>query len=48
MRSPLPARAMRQPAAGFALALAARFAASRKAPLIWIGEDFAGLEQGAL
>jgi protein ImuA len=35
-------------AAGFALALAARFAASRKAPLIWIGEDFAGLEQGAL
>ncbi len=35
-------------AAGFALALAARFAASRKAPLIWVGEDFAGLEQGAL
>src|ERR1700722_10024256 len=35
-------------AAGFALALAARFAASRKAPLIWIGEDFAGLEQGTL
>jgi protein ImuA len=35
-------------AAGFALALAARFAAGRKAPLIWIGEDFAGLEQGAL
>ncbi len=35
-------------AAGFVLALAARFAASRKAPLIWIGEDFAGLEQGAL
>ncbi|MEJ0052714.1 MAG: hypothetical protein WDN02_16190 [Methylovirgula sp.] len=35
-------------AAGFALALAARFAASRKAPLIWIGEDFAGFEQGAL
>jgi protein ImuA len=35
-------------AAGFALALAARFAASRKAPLIWVGEDFAGLEHGAL
>ena len=35
-------------AAGFALALAARLAESRKAPLIWIGEDFAGLEQGAL
>ncbi|MEW6436508.1 MAG: hypothetical protein AB1508_04980 [Pseudomonadota bacterium] len=35
-------------AAGFVLALAALFAASRKSPLIWIGEDFAGLEQGAL
>ncbi len=35
-------------AAGFALALAARFATNRKAPLIWIGEDFASLEQGAL
>lgn len=35
-------------AAGFVLALAALFAARRKAPLIWIGEDFAGLEQGEL
>ncbi len=35
-------------AAGFALALAARLAAPRNAPLVWIGEDFAGREQGAL
>ncbi len=35
-------------ATGFALALAARCAAGRNAPLIWIGEDFASLEQGAL
>jgi protein ImuA len=35
-------------AAGFALALAARCAFDRNAPLIWIGEDFAGCEQGAL
>jgi protein ImuA len=36
-------------AAGFALALAARLRAARPgAPLIWIGEAFAGHEQGAL
>jgi protein ImuA len=35
--------------AGFTLALAARLRAARaQAPLVWIGEDFAGLEQGAL
>jgi protein ImuA len=36
-------------AAGFALALAARLRAARmRTPIVWIGEDFAGLEQGAL
>jgi protein ImuA len=36
-------------AAGFALALAARLQAARKhGPLVWIGEDFAAFEQGAL
>jgi len=36
-------------AAGFALALAARFQAARnRAPIVWVGEDFASLEQGAL
>lgn len=36
-------------AAGFTLALAARLrTARRQAPLVWISEDFAGLEQGAL
>ncbi len=39
----------RPAAAGFALALAAHLQAARtKAPVVWIGEDFAGLEQGAL
>lgn len=39
-------------AAGFALALASRFAHTfapgRKAPILWIGEDFSSLENGGL
>jgi protein ImuA len=36
-------------AAGFGLALAARLRAARmRSPIVWIGEDFAALEQGAL
>lgn len=36
-------------AASFALALAARLRAARmRTPIVWIGEDFAALEQGAL
>jgi protein ImuA len=39
----------RPAAAGFALALAAGLCAARKRrPLVWIGEDFAAFEQGAL
>jgi protein ImuA len=39
----------RPAAAGFALALAACLRAARKrAPIVWIDEDFAALEQGAL
>jgi protein ImuA len=35
-------------AAGFVLALAIRFAAGRTKPIVWIGEDFAALENGGL
>jgi protein ImuA len=35
-------------ASGFVLALASRFAIDRTAPIIWIGEDFAARENGAL